>query len=258
MAEHTAAWWVAAPRRESPRTLLWCFPYAGGNSTTIFREWHKALDSSVEILVLQLPGRGARLHEKRIENLDELVVQVVRELRAYLARRVQELTSESLPLRLAFYGHSFGSLLVYETLRTLHREDPKTHSQIASVLVGGRVAPHLSRPSHVIRDLTYDQFVEKLRRLGGTPTAVLNCESMMKLMVPVVRADWVMSEEYVPDQSDERYRIPSPLYYFGGEQDAIDQSRQRRWSELCVDPAACTVHFFSGGHFFVHSQQAEL
>jgi surfactin synthase thioesterase subunit len=48
-----------------------------------------------------------------MENLPELVEIVIREMKAYLTRREEELT-DAAPLQLALYGHSFGSLLVYE------------------------------------------------------------------------------------------------------------------------------------------------
>jgi surfactin synthase thioesterase subunit len=143
-------------------------------------------------------------------------------------------------------------------LRILQREEPGLHARVCWVMVGGRAAPHLSQPSQYIRNLTHDQFIEQLRRLGGTPEEVLNSVPLMKMMVPIVRADWVMSEEYVPDTSEQRYRVSAPLVYFGGETDPIGRERQERWREVCSDPTTFTVHFFEGGHFFVHSHQALL
>jgi len=69
----TATPWIAHSKPNPYADLrLFCFPYAGG-SALIFRRWQNVLPATVEICPVQLPGRGSRLHETLLSDLDSLV-----------------------------------------------------------------------------------------------------------------------------------------------------------------------------------------
>ncbi|MGB9120037.1 MAG: thioesterase domain-containing protein, partial [Candidatus Angelobacter sp.] len=61
--------WLTARRPNlRARLRLFCFPYAGG-SEAIFRTWQQNLPETIEVLPIQLPGRGARLKEPALTRL---------------------------------------------------------------------------------------------------------------------------------------------------------------------------------------------
>ena len=44
--------------------------------------------------------------------------------------------------------------------------------------------------------LTDDEFLERLGKLGGTPKEVLANKSLIRLFIPVIRADLILLEKY--------------------------------------------------------------
>ena len=80
---------------------LICFPYAGG-SAMVYSKWQKLIDSSIEIVPFELPGRGTRFCEDLCDDMDQLVEDIYYQL---------EDTFQSDDYML--YGHSMGSWIVY-------------------------------------------------------------------------------------------------------------------------------------------------
>ena len=50
---------------------LFCFPYAGGGAT-LYRDWAAHLPAGVQVIPVELPGRGARLREPPFVNIAPL------------------------------------------------------------------------------------------------------------------------------------------------------------------------------------------
>src|SRR5690606_26030993 len=95
-------------------------PHAGG-AASYFAPLARALSSAVEVLGVQYPGRQNRRFETPVDNLQHLVDLIVKELP---------------PGPYAFFGHSMGALLAFETTRRL--ETPPLR-----LFLSGRSAPFL-------------------------------------------------------------------------------------------------------------------
>jgi len=86
--------WVLFPRPNPAAALrLLCFHYAGG-SAQVFHNWPAHLPPSVEMGVIQLPGRGHRLGEPHVRRLAPLSRIVAQELLPYIDKPF------------VFFGHS--------------------------------------------------------------------------------------------------------------------------------------------------------
>src|SRR2546427_5480233 len=98
--------WINCPRpKPSASVRLYCFPPAGGASSTFFA-WTAAL-ADVEVCPIELPGRGSRIGEYPFTQLERLVDALVPALRGELDRPY------------ALFGHSMGGLIAFETARRL-------------------------------------------------------------------------------------------------------------------------------------------
>ena len=101
--------WLICPQRQVRAQLrLFCFAYAGG-SAWIFRPWAKQLPANIEVYAIELPGRGKRLIEPALTDLDAII---------------QSLGPQILPLLdmpFAFFGHSMGVLIAFELCRWLRQ-----------------------------------------------------------------------------------------------------------------------------------------
>lgn len=229
--------WIHFPRPNPAAMLrLFCFHYAGG-SAQVFRDWSSRLPSSVEMGTIQLPGRGHRINESHITRMAPLSRILAQELLPYLDKPF------------AFFGHSMGALLCFETARNLRRENQR---QPAHLFVSATEAPHRRSREKLLSGLPKSALIEKLHELGGAPAEVLQNDELLDLMLPTVRADFELCENY-------EYLVESPLecpmtIYGGLEDHDVEAERLAAWKELTV--GACEIRMFPGGHFYFNSSQA--
>jgi len=87
---------------------LYCFHHAGGGAAT-YRAWPELVGSDVEIAAVRLPGRENRFAEPRFRRMADVIAALHGPLSASLDRPF------------AFFGHSLGALVAFETARVLHR-----------------------------------------------------------------------------------------------------------------------------------------
>ena len=228
---------VPRPRREAVVRLI-CLPHGG---TAAFWPWADRLPPEIEVGIVQLPGREARLREPAFERMDELVACAADELSPVL----------SSPFTL--FGHSIGALLAYELALALERAGLPA----AALIVAGQNCPIAgSSGSSAIgqelppaEDLTDDNLLAQLRELGGTPDGVLDDPELIALLLPAFRADAELVRSYRPSEDGQ---LACPVVAYGGLEDALaDRAGLQRWEERTT--AGCRVRMFPGEHFFIET-----
>lgn len=207
--------WVRFPQPNPQAKLrLFCFPYAGGGAVN-FCKWPSGLPNAVEVCPVELPGRGIRVRELPFTGLEPLVQAIAPALLSFLDKPF------------AFFGHSMGGILSFELARLLHREYDLCPVHL---FVSGRRAPpqvhDLEPPLHTLPE---SALIEEVRRLNGTPDAVLENAELMQLLLPVLRADFAVLETYVyaPEPT-----LDCPITAFGGLQDQeVNRDELQAWQD---------------------------
>src|SRR5215510_9124924 len=214
VANATDKKWLSCPKPNSQAKLkLFCFPYAGGNSQT-YRAWPFKLPETVEVHMVNLPGRGTRLREAPITRLAPLVDEVAEAIRPELDKPF------------AFFGHSMGALIAFELVHQLRKQN---HVNPAHLIVSGRGAPHMPKTEPQTHDLPEKEFIEELRRLNGTPTETLEHPELMQLMLPILRADFAICETYT---YEDRPLLDCPITALGGLDDSdVTREELAAWRE---------------------------
>lgn len=236
--ESPRSWVRIGCPRPAARVRLICLPFAGGNAHS-YRQWPTCLPKDVEVVPIQLPGRGDRLDEPAIDSVELLVARLLEGLLSYLDR----------PFGL--FGHSMGALIAFELARRLRTMGFEPVHLFAS----GCKAPHLpgdrSKRRH---DLPDREFIAAVGDMNGVPGAVLENAELMELMLPALRSDFKLVENYL-----YRSQLPlrCPISAFGGLQDnEVTQHEIEAWSRHTRGPFQ--VHMFPGDHFFVNSSRLTL
>lgn len=205
----------------------------------IFRRWVDRMASSVEVCPVQLPGRGNRIREAPFTQMTPLVESLAEGLSPFLERPF------------AFFGHSLGAIVSFELALKLQREKGKLPLHL---FVSGRRAPCIPRQDPITYNLPDEEFVEELRRLNGTPKEILEHSELMQLMLPVLKADFEISETY--RHSGENLR-GCPITAFGGKQDEeVPQDYLEAWQEHTTGPFK--QRMLPGDHFFLHASEQLL
>jgi medium-chain acyl-[acyl-carrier-protein] hydrolase len=215
---------------------LFCFHGAGGAAHS-FRSWGNALPATIEVCPIQLPGRLTRARERPYTRF----VPLVRDLVDALAQELDR--------PFAFFGHSMGSLVAFETSRELRRRGLPLPVHL---IVAARRAPHLEAdlpPMHGLRDpelLAAVQF-----RYQSIPEEVLREPDLVELILPVLRADIELHETY-SYEGDEP--LAMPITAMGGDGDAqVGTETLAAWRDHTK--GKFVRHMLAGNHFFHETDQ---
>jgi len=224
--------------RPQARLRLLCIPYAGGGAA-VFRMWGRALPQTIEVCSIQPPGRENRLTETPFMRIEPLVAELVHILRPML------------DMPFALFGHSMGALIAFELARQLRREDLPAPVHL---LVSGHRAPQLPPLHTPTFALPEPAFIGELRRLSGTPEAVLNEPELMALIIPLLRADFAVCETYTY-ADDEPLAIP--ISAFAGTDDAeVSPEHILPWQIQTRE--RFNFKLFPGDHFYLNSDPQAL
>jgi surfactin synthase thioesterase subunit len=221
---------------DAPLARLVCFPHAGGSAST-FRPLSAALHPQIETMSVQYPGRHDRSCDQPVEDIVELSRQIAQALQSSEGGQV------------AFFGHSMGALVAFETARLLRH----IAGIPAALFVSGRRAP--GEAADVPDDLEDDAtLVAELRRLAGTGAAVLSDDRLLEVVLPPLRSDLKAIRDYrfLPAQA-----LACPIVAMLGDRDpTVCAGDARRWSEHTA--TGCTVRVFDGDHFYLGPRLGEV
>ncbi|WFE63038.1 alpha/beta fold hydrolase [Micromonospora sp. WMMD714] len=215
---------------DDPTCRLLLLPHAGG-SASYFYGFAQLLAGDIDVLTVQYPGRMERHAEPLVGDIEELARQLTTALVEH------ELTD----LPLAFFGHSMGSLIGYETASLLAgKAHPARHLFASSCR-----APGTLHGTAAVRT-TDDTIIADLKSLGGTDAALLDDPGMRELLLPILRSDSRAVELY-----RERPRTPLrlPVTAIHGTDDHwVDLPAAQAWAEVSTGPFE--LHRMPGGHFY--------
>jgi acyl transferase domain-containing protein/surfactin synthase thioesterase subunit/acyl carrier protein len=249
----TAGKWLISPRpNPHAKARLFCFPYAGGGLVS-FRAWAQLFDSAVEVVAVEAPGRGSRINETALDNLDAFVKGLLPEMIDWLDRPS------------AFFGHCLGGLTMFATLCAL----PKECSHfIKHAFPCGVRPPHLLKRMGEFEDnLVYDMMLHRefdvevpffaqaddiiadIIRQFDTLAAnkMLEIPKLRKVLLPTIRAEFSMAYKY-EYQPVEPFLFP--ISSFVGNADPwVSEKDSAGWAELTR--GRFTNHVREGSHFLM-------
>jgi 4'-phosphopantetheinyl transferase len=151
----------------------------------------------------------------------------------------------------AFFGHSLGALVAFELARRLGRDGGP---QPVRLFVSGCAAPSIRREGRPIHDLPDPAFREELRRLNGTPAAILDNAELMELLLPTLRADFALCETYAFAPGPH---LSFPITSCGGLGDDTTSSQElNAWREQTT--GSFRLRMLPGDHFFLQTARPLL
>jgi len=232
--------WIVRPRPNSaPALRLFCFPYAG-LGVSVFRSWPANFPASIEIVLMQPPGREGRWSVKPFLDMPSL------------ADSATEALLPHLEVPFAFFGHSLGALESFEIARRLRR---RGQPQPVHLFASAHRAPQMPNPHPEIHELGDREFIDQIcRQYGGIPQAVLDNPDLVELMLPCLRADFSVFEGYAYIEDSP---LDCPITAFGGTRDRrVSEPEVRAWGAQTTQ--AFRQQMFEGEHFFLNEQRDAL
>lgn len=216
---------------------LFCLPYSGA-SAMFYSPWRRALPDWLNVRPLELPGRGMRMAEPLQTDIVQLAGQLADEIAA------------ELDTPYALFGHSLGGLLAFELAHALRaRGLPAPLALFASATAG----PARRDVSDYAVARTDAQLIERLRTLKGTREEVIANDELMQMMLPILRADFLLCGSFV---YGVREPLQIPIHVFGGKQDSVSVEELLDWQEDAA--TGFSLDMFEGHHFYLVDEQAQL
>ncbi|MDT0452828.1 thioesterase II family protein [Streptomyces hesseae] len=222
--------------QDGPRLV--CFPHAGG-AASAFVPLSRTLGAAVDVVAVQYPGRQDRHQEPPVDDIARLADRLAEEMSALDDQRP-----------FAFFGHSMGAVLAYETARRLEQRSAPGPERL---FLSGRGAP-AAAPSPHDQVRTDAHVLAAIRRLGGTTGGVFQDPDLLAMVMPALRADYRAIGTYAWTPGAP---LNVPFTVLIGDNDPVvtveEASDWRGFSAARTD-----LRVFSGGHFYLDHHTREV
>ncbi|WP_433599764.1 thioesterase II family protein [Nocardia sp. CA-135953] len=226
-------------RNGTARPPLLICPHAGSGAST-YRAFSKVLSEHFDVLIFQYPGRQDRAREAALATLPELAAGAFAEFR----------TSEhNRGLPLTVFGHSMGAMVAFELVRNAEAAGLEVRLLAPSAAVSpGRA---IDLPPHPTED---EQILDHLGAMEGTGADVLGSRELMRMALPVVKADYRAFDAYTCPVD---VQVQAKIHVLGGAEDPFITPRELYgWSNHSTREIDVTI--FDGGHFYLNDNAAGI
>jgi NADPH:quinone reductase-like Zn-dependent oxidoreductase/surfactin synthase thioesterase subunit len=234
-AESLSKWIIRGCSNGDEKKRVICF-HSMGVGASLFTHFLLNPLEGVDVLAIQSPGRENRKNEPFIQSVDEIVDNVVREIRPYIDDSY------------IIWGHSFGGIVAFETIRRLREEGLKLPYHF---MLTATIAPHLVKVWQN-RDVLLRVMIEENRAeyLIALSRYIEDPEFIERIL-PVMRRDMPILQTY---KYSEGENIDIPITAWAAHQDdmvyfdEVEQWRQHTNSHFDINAV-------DGDHWFLNSNK---
>ena len=218
-------------------TQVFLLHFAGGNSYS-FNFLRPFLPRNFDFHLMELPGRGRRIHEELLsaesEAIDDLLKQItsLRNDKPYI-----------------IFGHSMGARLGLRVTEKMERlgDYPK------QLIVAGNAGPGTGDQNVYRSRMNDEELKEELISLGGVPDEVLQDDDVFQFFSQIMRSDFRILEEAEPLDTD--FKVSAPIVAVMGDKEETAEDIEN-WRNFTS--SNFKSYLLRGNHFFIHDHPAEL
>ncbi len=219
---------------------LVCLPFAGAGAS-FYRPWSSdAFHSRLRIVPLQLPGRERRIDEEPHREVGAAVDELAAALPAALNGAG----------RVVLFGHSLGAVLAYElAVRLTGASGP----ELVRLFVSGSPPPDAPRQQRAT-GLPGAEFLARVAEFAGFNHAAMDDPEVREMILPTLRADIQMHEDYRPGT---REPLPVPVTALRGTGDRLVSAEEAMgWAKFTGRDFGYAE--LPGGHMYLTESSAPL
>jgi len=220
------------PAGARKRTKLVCLPFAGAGAA-FYHPWSALTGQALEVVPLQLPGRERQVDIEPYRDAQRAAEGLLADLRGVLSGAE----------KVTLFGHSLGAVLAYELA---HRLGSIPEVELVRLFVSGSPAPGMRRTRRAT-GLPDEEFLLRVKEFAGYHHEALDDPELRELILPTLRADVEMHENYLPS-------IEAPLAVpitsiRGSEDDLVTVEEAASWAS--VTSREFDLAELPGGHMYL-------
>jgi surfactin synthase thioesterase subunit len=202
-----------------------------------YQKFGAVAPDELEFVPLTTPGKDQRMSETLLTDMHQLAEQYAQQL----------IDSEDSDYIL--YGHSMGALMANLVVQNLSERKAPLPKH---VVVSSYPAPkhHHDRGRGQMDDLA---FIKHMKQLDGLPPRLLNEPSLMRVFLPILRADITAIDNYRYEPTN---KFDAPLTVLFGSKEEQLQRVILDWQQECAQ--RITVQRMAGGHFFIFEDLGKM
>lgn len=220
------------------RVKIFAFPYAMGGASSYAGLKERFTKTEIQIIPLDYPGHEARYLDDLQYSMQDIAMDIYQKISA-------ELDEEYCLL-----GYSMGGTICYELYQIIKGKGRRLPLHIFLLAADHPGAP----PDYTdCENMTSKRVRDIFSEMGSTPDEILQNDDMIELFLPIVEADLVATEKYVPTK---KYRLECGVTLFRGTGEKNNEATLAGWNALLCSP--CDYHIMDGGHFFMFDSDAVM
>ena len=220
------------------KSKLFCISYAGG-SANCYAIWNKYLSKDIDLIPIELAGRGKRMGEPFYDSWESLAKDIYKKI-------VDNINDGD---NYAIYGHSMGSWITYEVVKRIYKNNINKPYEL---FFSANSPPHLEPKEEKISSLPDDDFAKKIYDMGDTPKEILSGE-LKNFFLPILRSDYKLVESY--PHKKENIIFDCPIHVLYGTKDNLDYDDLIQWKKYAGSDFY--INSFDGGHMFFKEKSLE-
>ncbi|GHN02507.1 polyketide synthase [Cytophagales bacterium WSM2-2] len=221
-------WFVTPQPRPDAAVRVFCFHDAGGNAS-LYHSWPDTLGDQLELVAIELPGRGRRMNEKPYSNLQELIHDLMLVLTPLLDKPF------------VFFGHSMGGLIAFELARALNHANLPKPSRLFISSTPGLTTYTRQEVDPSSSDEALVRLFPHLNRQN------INDDELHQVLVGLMRTDLHLLNNY-SYRAEKPIDIPLTIIY-GTEDERVKTEQADHWKN--ETSTSCTIIPRPGGHRYI-------
>lgn len=234
-----ADWVIKTNSKKDVKLRLFCFPYAGSSALVTYKFLADNLNPDIEVCYVEFPGRGSRIAEPLINEMDSVVKQIA------------ESITKHLDIPFIFLGHSMGALVSYELTHYLNAQ---LISQPKKLYLSAHKVPSASRDCKLMHKLSKEEFLSEIINMNGVSKEILEHEELLELVLPIIKNDYKLCETYC---FSDKGKLDIPISVFGGNKDVeVTEDHLKGWENFTN--SAFKLELFDGDHFFITKNRGQF
>ena len=222
--------------------VFFMFHPVGGSGLTLKGLCNDLSKKGFECIPIDLPGHGEYSEEDLLYEFDLGVGYLSRKIRKAMIHREEEY---------CIVGHSMGGIFAYAVE---HRLERNYKMQAHSVFVMASSPPDKPAGSLIKnpRRISDRELVNEVSKLGGLPEQILESKSLLKLLCPILRADFCLLSSYIPRKEQSNGIVAPIVVMLGADDQIMHLDEIGDWDKFTE--SSCKVISFKGNHFFYQTE----